>query len=129
VRAKQAAVTSSGLAHIRLLAMTALADSLCVALICLAVGVKMCITLTVGIAMKKLKNEKELVRKAIELGMAYGVKRGVVEFEPTDSADERLLYIYRLLVHDKILQPLPEEQVSQKAVRHRLALWAARYEE
>jgi len=77
--------------------------------------------------MKKLKNEKELVRKAIQLGMAYGEKRGVVEFEPTDSADEKLLYIYRLLIHDKILQPMPEDQVSQKSIRHRLAMWASKH--
>ena len=30
--------------------------------------------------MKKLKNEKELVKKAIERGMKYGEERGVVEF-------------------------------------------------
>jgi len=30
--------------------------------------------------MKKLKNEKELVKKAIAEGMKYGVERGVVEF-------------------------------------------------
>jgi hypothetical protein len=76
--------------------------------------------------MKKLKNEKELVRKAIRLGMSYGEKRGVVEFEPTDSADEKLLYIYRLLTHDKILQPIPEDQVSQKSIRHKLAMWASK---
>jgi len=77
-------------------------------------------------AVTKLKNEKELVRKAIQLGVAYGERRGVVEFEPTDSADEKLLYIYRLLVHDKLLQPLPEDQVSQKSIRHKLAIWASR---
>lgn len=38
--------------------------------------------------MKKLKNEKELVKKAITLGVDYAEKRGVVEFEPTDSASE-----------------------------------------
>ena len=58
--------------------------------------------------------------------MIYGEKRGVVEFEATDSASEKALYIYRLLVHDKVIAPLPEEQVSQKSVRHRLALWHAR---
>ena len=41
--------------------------------------------------MKKLKNEKELVKKAIALGMEYGEKRGVVEFEPTDSAAEKVV--------------------------------------
>lgn len=29
--------------------------------------------------MKKLKNEKELVKKAITIGMVYGEKRGAVE--------------------------------------------------
>ena len=74
--------------------------------------------------MKKLKNEKELVRKAIAEGVKYGESRGVVEFEPTDSAKEKIEYIYRLLVHDKVIQPMPEEQVSQESMRHRLALWA-----
>lgn len=75
--------------------------------------------------MKKLKNEKELVRKAIEEGVKYGEGRGAVEFEPGDSADLKIEYIYRLLVHDKVIQPMPEEQVSQKTMRHRLALWAS----
>lgn len=76
--------------------------------------------------MKKLANEKELVKKAIEEGMKYGVKRGVVEFEPTDSANERIEYIYRLLVHDKVIQAIPEDQVSQQSMRHKLAIWASR---
>ncbi|MGB1883376.1 MAG: DUF5062 family protein [Gammaproteobacteria bacterium] len=76
--------------------------------------------------MKKLKNEKELVRKAITEGMKYGEERGVVEFEPTDSASLKIEYIYRLLVHDKIIQPIPQEQISQQAMRHRLAVWASK---
>ena len=76
--------------------------------------------------MKKLKNEKELVKKAIALGVKYGEERGVVEFEATDSATEKLEYIYRLLVHDKLILPLPEEQVSQKSIRHKLAIWASK---
>lgn len=79
--------------------------------------------------MKKLKNEKELVKKAIALGVAYGEKRGVVEFEATDSATDKLEYIYRLLVHDGVIQPLPEDQVSQKGIQHRLAMWASRQED
>lgn len=75
---------------------------------------------------KKLKNEKELVKKAIELGVEYGEKRGVVEFEPTDSAADKAMYIYRLLVHDNVIQPLPEDQVSQKSVQHKLAIWASK---
>ena len=76
--------------------------------------------------MKKLANEKELVKKAIEEGVKYGEKRGVVEFEPTDSANEKIEYIYRLLVHDKVIQAIPEDQVSQQAMRHKLAIWASR---
>jgi hypothetical protein len=73
--------------------------------------------------MKKLKNEAELVKGAIRAGVAYGEGRGVVEFEPTDSVADKVLYIYRLLVHDKVIQPLPEDQVSQKSMRHKLAIW------
>ncbi len=76
--------------------------------------------------MKKLKDEKLLVKKAIALGVAYGEKRGVVEFEPTDSAHEKLEYIYRLLIHDKLITPVPEDQVSQKTIRHKLAMWASK---
>jgi hypothetical protein len=76
--------------------------------------------------MKKLDNEKELVKKAIALGVAYGEQRGVVEFEATDSAADKLEYIYRLLVHDKLIQPLQPDQISQKAIRHRLAIWASK---
>jgi len=75
---------------------------------------------------KKLKNEKELVRKAIEAGTKYGEERGVVEFEATDSATEKIEYIYRLLVHDNIIQPLPQLEISQKSMKHRLAMWAAK---
>ena len=76
--------------------------------------------------MKKLKNEKELVKKAIAAGMKYGEERGVVEFEPTDSAAEKIEYIYRLLVHDKVIQPLPEIEVSQVTMKHKLAIWASK---
>lgn len=76
--------------------------------------------------MKKLKNEKELVRKALELGMRYGEKRGAVEWEQTDSHADKLEYIYRLLVHDGLIQPMPEDQVSQQSIRHKLAIWASK---
>jgi hypothetical protein len=76
--------------------------------------------------MKKLKHEKELVKEAIRAGVEYGEKRGAVEFEPTDSANEKIEYIYRLLVHDKVISPLPESEVSQQTMRHRLAMWVAR---
>lgn len=75
--------------------------------------------------MKKLKHEAELVKAALQAGMKYAEERGAAVFEPTDSVNERILYIYRLLVHDKLIQPMPEDQVSQQSLRHRLALWYA----
>ena len=54
--------------------------------------------------MKQLKHEAELVKAAILAGMKYGEDRGAVVFEPTDSASEKILFIYRLLVHDKGIQ-------------------------
>jgi hypothetical protein len=75
------------------------------------------------IAMKKLKHENELVKEAIIAGVKYAEARGAAVFEATDSANDKILYIYRLLVHDNVIQPLPEDQVSQKSMRHKLAIW------
>ena len=72
---------------------------------------------------KKLKNEKALLKEALELIMQDAVKRGVVEFEPTDSHDLKIKYAYRLLVHDKAIAPLPRGQESMPKIRHRLAMW------
>ncbi len=76
--------------------------------------------------MKKLKHETELFKGAMQAGVKYAEGRGAVVFEPSDSASEKLLYIYRLLVHDKVIQPLPEDQVAEKSLRDKLALWYAR---
>jgi len=73
--------------------------------------------------MKKLRHEAELVKEAILAGVKYAEGRGAVIFEPTDSAADKILYIYRLLVHDKVIQPLPETEVSQQSMRHKLAIW------
>ncbi len=75
---------------------------------------------------KKLKHEAELVKEAIIAGVKYAEERGAAIFEPTDSVSEKTLYIYRLLVHDKLIQPLPEDRVAQKSMRHKLALWYAK---
>jgi hypothetical protein len=75
---------------------------------------------------KKLKHEAELLKEGIRLGVRYGEKRGVVEFEATDSQHEKIEYIYRLLVHDNLIQPLAKLDVSQKAMAHKVALWASK---
>lgn len=73
--------------------------------------------------MKKLKNEAELLKGAISVGTRYAETRKAAVFEPTDSINEKILFIYRLLVHDKLIQPLPEDQLSQKSMKHKLAIW------
>jgi len=76
--------------------------------------------------MKKLKNEAALVKEALRRGMEYGERRGVVEFEATDSQDEKLQYVYRLLVHDGLIQPLPRNDESIPKIKHKLAMWVSR---
>lgn len=73
--------------------------------------------------MKKLKNEKELLKKAIAVGMNYAERRGAAKFEETDSHKLKIEYLYRLLVHDKVIQPMPETQVNEKTMGHKLAVW------
>jgi hypothetical protein len=72
---------------------------------------------------KKLKNEKALLKVALDMVLEDAVKRGVVEFEATDSHDLKVQYAYKLLVHDKAISPLPNGQESLPNIRHRLAMW------
>ena len=72
---------------------------------------------------KKLKNEKGLLREALQMIMDDAVKRGIVEFEATDSHDLKIQYAYRLLIHDKEIAPLPKGQETLPKIRHRLAMW------
>lgn len=76
--------------------------------------------------MKKLKNEAELVKQALKVGAVFAKKRGAGEFEATDSQKEKITYLYRLLVHDKLIQPLAKGQDSEPNMRHKLALWIER---
>ena len=57
--------------------------------------------------MKKLKHEAELFKAALLAGVEYAEGRKAVEFEATDSASAKALYVYRLLVHDKLIAPMP----------------------
>ena len=72
---------------------------------------------------KKLKNEVGLLKEALRLIMEDAVKRGVVEFEATDSHNLKIEYAYRLLVHDKEIIPLPADQATLPNKKHRLAKW------
>lgn len=75
---------------------------------------------------KKLKNEPALLKEALQMIMDDAVRRGIVEFEPTDSHDLKIEYAYRLLVHDQEIIPLPADQVSLPNMKHRLARWVVK---
>jgi len=64
---------------------------------------------------KKLKHETELLKEALRVIMADAVKRGVVEFEATDSHNLKI---------EKIM-PLPPAQVTLPNMKHRLAKWVS----
>lgn len=74
---------------------------------------------------KKLKNEPGLLREALRIVMEDAVKRGIVEFESTDSHNLKIEYAYRLLVHDKEIIPLPMDQMTLPNMKHRLAKWVS----
>ena len=72
---------------------------------------------------KKLKNEAKLLKEAIRIGMLYAEKRGVVNFDPNDSQDDKIEYIYRLLVHDKQVQPLAKTDLELAKMKHKIVMW------
>ncbi len=74
----------------------------------------------------RLKHEAELLKEAIRVGMIYAEKRGVAEFDKSDSASDKIEYLYKLLVHDKLIQPLAKPQTDLPHMKHKLALWIAR---
>ena len=79
-----------------------------------------------GVEMKKVKNESALLKEALRVGSAYIENRGAGSFEAHDSSGEKIHYLYRVLVHDRLLQPLAKGQESEPNIRHKLALWIAR---
>lgn len=76
--------------------------------------------------MKKIKHEKELLKEALRVGMIYAEKRKAARFEDSDSAHLKIEYIYKLLVHDKLIQPLAREQENEPNMKHKLSIWISR---
>lgn len=73
--------------------------------------------------MKKIKNENALLKLAITVAENYAVKRGYKAFSSADSAKDKAESLYRLLVHDKLIAPLPEDKEDAASIRHRLVMW------
>jgi hypothetical protein len=76
--------------------------------------------------MKKLKNEAELLKKAVEVAEKYAINRGYNSFASTNSAKDKIESLYRLLVNDKLIQPLAVDDEDQPHMKHKLALWIAK---
>ena len=73
--------------------------------------------------MKKVKNEALLLKKALEVAENYAKKRGYNGFSPTDSAKHKVESLYRLLVHDKLITPLPEDKEDLASLKRRMVMW------
>ena len=76
--------------------------------------------------MAKRNNEADLVKEAVRVGMIYAEKRGVAEFDKTDSAKDKIEYVDRLLVHDILIQPLAKSQLDLPHMKHKLAMWISK---
>jgi len=76
--------------------------------------------------MKKVKNQNQLLKMALTVGEKYAHNRGYKNFGSTDSHKEKIEAIYRLLVLDKMIQPIPEAQENELNFKHKLVLWISK---
>ncbi|MBL6893474.1 MAG: DUF5062 family protein [Porticoccaceae bacterium] len=76
--------------------------------------------------MAKINNESELVKKALSVGALYAEKRGYGKIEDQDSVKLKVEFVYKVLIEDKLIQPLAKGQISDPNMRHKLALWISR---
>lgn len=77
--------------------------------------------------MKKIKNEPQLVKKALQVGENYALNRGYAGYSATMSANEKVEAIYRLLVLDKLVVSLPPDKEDLQNMRHKLAIWIQKH--
>ena len=73
--------------------------------------------------MKKQKNETQLLKMALEIGLAYATKRGFSMPDKGFSEKDKVECVYRLLVKDQLIVPLPEDKEDGPNMRHRLVRW------
>lgn len=76
-----------------------------------------------NVVMKKIQNEAQLTKRAIEVGKKYALQRGYSEFEMTTSANDKVEALYRLLVQDGLIVALPADKEDLPNMKHKLALW------
>ena len=76
--------------------------------------------------MKKIKNESQLLTKALQVGRIYAIKRGFKDLKQETSMKHKVECIYRLLVQDNFIQPLAKDQENIVNMKHKLVLWVMR---
>ena len=76
--------------------------------------------------MTKIKNEIQLLKKAVEVAEKYAKNRGFTGFPANMNANEKVECSYRLLVKDKLITPLAVDQESIPNMKHKLAIWISR---
>jgi hypothetical protein len=74
----------------------------------------------------KVKNEVQLLKKALEVAEKYAKNRGFTPFPATTTANEKVECSYRLLVNDKLITPLAIDQENIPNMKHKLAIWISR---
>ncbi len=70
-----------------------------------------------------MRNEAKLIKKALQIGEQYAEKRGFMRFDEGTSNKIKIECIYRLLVQDKIITPLPATKEDGPNMKHKLVLW------
>jgi hypothetical protein len=73
--------------------------------------------------MKKIPNETQLLKKALVVGEAYAKNRGFKTFSASDASKHKVECIYRLLVNDKLITPLPAGGEDLLSMKQKLAVW------
>lgn len=73
--------------------------------------------------MKKVKHEAQLFKKALQIGEQYAEKRGFARFDQGTSNKIKVECIYRLLVQDKVITPLPTDKEDGPNMKHKLIIW------
>ncbi|MBV7314091.1 DUF5062 family protein [Shewanella sp. NIFS-20-20] len=76
--------------------------------------------------MKKNKHDAQLFKTAIKIGLAYAVKRGYSLPDSPLSDPQKAEIIYRLLVQDKLITPLPQDKEDGPQIKHRLIVWISK---
>lgn len=76
--------------------------------------------------MKLHKNEAQILKFAMEIGVGYAKKRGYADFDKGISPKDKVECIYRLLVTDNLIQPLAKDKEDGPNMKHKLILWITR---